>query len=95
MSSKIRVSKKETDLIGNNLRTFLLLYEQFAEGTGKNKKLKSLREIGEILGWSKQMVGRWFRGEHLTFDLLYRLHIDYNLNINWLFTGKGDPLSKG
>ncbi len=89
------LSREEKKLIASNLQTFLLFHEQFSLGEGKEKKLKSDREIGEqLLGVSKQTVGRWWKGEGITFDLLYHLHKEYHLNINWLFTGKGSMLSK-
>ncbi len=85
MSNKFDITNEEKNLMGENLQKFFDLWEDF--------KGKTDGEIGEILGVSKQTVGRYLKGE-ITFDLTHFLHKHYNLNVNWLFTGKGQPLCK-
>ena len=89
MSSKFIKPGNEEIQIGNRFRTFLFHYQDFKVDPDH---LKSDREIGEILGVSKQTVGRYFKGKSITYQLLYHMHLKYHLNINWLFTGNGDFL---
>lgn len=56
----------------------------------RDKKGITQSELGEKLGIQFQHVSKYERGETVpTWENLIKLHEFYDVNINWLLTGKG------
>lgn len=65
--------------------------------TERLKKLlkgKTLRELEHDLGINYQNIDRYLKGRSPHADFLDRLAAVYRININWLFTGEGEPYTK-
>lgn len=77
-------NKEEKDLISQRLRQFFFDYwENFDIDADVVRELKT----------PKATISRWLKGEY-TKEFLEVLQKEYNLNINWLITGKGKPFLK-
>ncbi len=75
---------KDKDQISQRLRDFFFLYyEDFEIDMDIVRKL-------EI---PKATISRWLSGD-VTGEFLDFLQKEYNLNIQWLFTGRGKPFRK-
>ena len=75
---------KDKEQISQRLRDFFFLYYEDFEID---------MDIVRQLNIPKATISRWLSGD-VTGQFLDFLQKEYNLNINWLFTGKGKPFRK-
>lgn len=77
-------SEKDKEGISKRLREFFFdYYEDFEIDA----------DIVRLLDIPKGTISRWLKGD-VTGEFLDFLQKEYNLNIQWLFTGKGKPFRK-
>jgi transcriptional regulator with XRE-family HTH domain len=69
----------DVNIISNNLKLFI------------KKKKFSYEKLAKETGVHKNTVARYANGErHPDCDFIQKLVIKYDLNANWLVTGKGE-----
>ena len=72
----------------NGKKEISLRFRMFREVTGKTQK-----EISKLAGISQATISRMEAGEiYPPWELISFLHKNFNLDINWLITGKGDMI---
>lgn len=67
------------------------MFDRFIEI--RKKIFKTQANLAKVLQVSTQMISNIEQGKNkLSYDLLYILINDYNINLNWLIAGQGNML---